>query len=134
MLRAMFSGQSGLKNFQTQLDVIGNNISNVNTVGYKTSRVTFQNTLSQTLSESRGAGDQFGGINATQVGLGSKIASIDKIMTQGSLQNTGNKTDMAIKGEGFFVLSDGLSKYFSRAGNFTLDSEGHFVNPSSGMN
>ncbi|WGS65241.1 flagellar hook-basal body complex protein [Marinitoga aeolica] len=133
MLRAMFSGQSGLKNFQTQLDVIGNNISNVNTVGYKTSRVTFQNTLSQTLAESRGASGQFGGINAAQVGLGSKIASIDKIMTQGSLQNTGNKTDMAIKGEGFFVLSDGLSKYFSRAGNFTLDSEGHFVNPSSGM-
>ncbi|AEX86286.1 flagellar hook-basal body protein [Marinitoga piezophila KA3] len=133
MLRAMFSGQSGLKNFQTQLDVIGNNISNVNTVGYKTSRVTFQNTLSQTLSESRGASGQFGGINPTQVGLGSKIASIDKIMTQGSLQNTGNKTDMAIKGDGFFVLSDGLTKYFSRAGNFTLDSEGHFVNPSSGM-
>ncbi|WP_129409374.1 flagellar hook-basal body complex protein [Marinitoga lauensis] len=101
MLRAMFSGQSGLKNFQTQLDVIGNNISNVNTIGYKTSRVTFQNTLSQTLAESRGASGQFGGVNAIQVGLGSKIASIDKIMTQGSLQNTGNKTDMAIKGEGF---------------------------------
>ncbi|KAF2955888.1 flagellar hook-basal body complex protein [Marinitoga sp. 38H-ov] len=133
MLRAMFSGQSGLKNFQTELDVIGNNISNVNTVGYKTSRVTFQNTLSQTLSEARGSDNQYGGINPIQVGLGSKIASIDKIMTQGTLQNTGNKSDMAIKGDGFFVLSDGLSKYFSRAGNFTLDSEGHFVNPSSGM-
>lgn len=133
MLRAMFSGQTGLKNFQTQLDVIGNNISNVNTVGYKTSRVTFQNTLSQTIAESRSASGQFGGTNPIQVGLGSKIASIDKMMTQGSLQNTGNKTDMAIKGDGFFVLSDGLSKYFSRAGNFTLDSDGHFVNPSSGM-
>jgi len=133
MLRAMYSGITGLRNFQTQMDVVGNNIANVNTVGFKASRITFQTTLLQTLKSGKRPDGQLGGTNPMAIGLGSKVASIDKMMDQGSFQNTGKKTDLAIQGDGFFVLSDGEGQYFTRAGNFTLDTSGNLVDPSSGM-
>jgi len=133
MMRALFSGVAGLKNHQTRMDVIGNNIANVNTYGFKTSRVTFQDMLSQTIAGAAKPEENRGGVNPKQIGLGMTIASIDKIFTQGSLQTTGNQTDLAIQGDGFFVVSDGDKKYYTRAGTFGLDKNGTLVNPGNGL-
>jgi flagellar hook protein FlgE len=134
MMRSMFSGVTGLKAFQTSMDVIGNNIANINTIGFKGERVGFQTTLNQTLQAAMSAQGLRGGINPMQIGLGAQIASIDKMMSQGSLENTGKKTDLAIQGDGFFILNNGEGgKVFSRAGNFTLDEAGYMVNASNGM-
>ncbi|MBN2160678.1 MAG: flagellar hook protein FlgE [Spirochaetes bacterium] len=133
MMRALFSGVSGLKNHQTRMDVIGNNISNVNTYGFKTGRVTFQDMISQTLSGAARPEENRGGVNPKQVGLGMTIASIDRIFTQGSLQTTGNQTDMAISGDGFFVVSDGDRNFYTRAGAFGLDKDGTLVSPGNGL-
>ena len=133
MMRALFSGVSGLKNHQTRMDVIGNNISNVNTYGFKTERVTFQDLISQTLQGASEPKDNVGGVNPKQVGLGMLVASIDKLMTQGSLQTTGRNTDVAITGEGFFILTDGDKDFYTRAGNFDVDKAGMLVNPANGM-
>ncbi len=133
MMRSLFSGVSGLKNHQTRMDVIGNNISNVNTYGYKTSRVTFQDMLSQTISGAAKPEENKGGVNPKQVGLGMTIASIDRIFTQGSLQTTGNQTDLAISGDGFFIVAEGDKKYYTRAGTFGLDKNGSLVNPGNGL-
>lgn len=133
MMRALFSGVSGLKNHQTRMDVIGHNISNVNTYGYKSQRVTFQDMLSQTLAGAAKPEDDKGGVNPKQVGLGMTIASIDRLFTQGSLQNTGNQTDLAISGDGFFVVAEGDRKYYTRAGTFSLDRDGNLVNPANGL-
>jgi len=133
MMRSMYSGITGLKGFQIAMDVVGNNIANVNTVGFKASRVTFQTTLLQTLKASKSPQAALGGTNPIQVGLGTKLASVDKIMSQGSFQNTGKKTDLAIQGDGFFILSDGSANYYTRAGNFALDSAGYLVNPATGF-
>lgn len=133
MMRSMFSGVSGLRNFQTAMDVVGNNIANVNTAGFKASRVTFESTLSQMLRIAMAPNGKIGGTNAIQIGLGSDLATIDRIMTQGAFQNTGKKTDLAIKGSGFFVLSDGKREYFTRAGNFDVDTDGSLVQLSSGL-
>lgn len=133
MMRALFSGVAGLKNHQTRMDVIGNNISNVNTYGFKTGRATFQDMISQTLSGAARPEENRGGVNPKQVGLGMTIASIDKIFTQGSLQTTGNQTDLAISGDGFFVLSDGDRNFYTRAGAFGLDRDGTLVNPGNGL-
>ncbi|HOU84180.1 MAG TPA: flagellar hook protein FlgE [Spirochaetota bacterium] len=133
MMRSLFSGVSGLKNHQTRMDVIGNNISNVNTYGFKTSRVTFQDMLSQTLSGAAKPEENVGGVNPKQVGLGMTIASIDRIFTQGSIQTTGNQTDLAISGDGFFMVSNGDKNFFTRAGTFSLDRDGNLVNPANGL-
>ena len=133
MMRALFSGVSGLKNHQTRMDVIGNNISNVNTYGFKTERATFQDLISQTLQGAAEPKENVGGVNPKQVGLGMLTASIDKLMTQGSLQTTGRNTDVAIAGEGFFILADGDKRYYTRAGNFDVDKAGMLVNPANGM-
>ncbi|TAL30137.1 MAG: flagellar hook protein FlgE [Spirochaetes bacterium] len=133
MMRSLFSGVSGLKNHQTRMDVIGHNISNVNTYGYKTTRVTFQDMLSQTLSGAAKPEENKGGVNPKQVGLGMTIASIDRLFTQGSLQTTGNQTDLAISGDGFFIVSEGGKNYYTRAGNFALDRDGKLVNPANGL-
>jgi len=116
------------------MDVIGNNIANVNTVGFKVSRTTFQSMLNQTVvgAKSPESGGR-GGTNAMQIGLGSQLGSIGKIMTQGSFQNTGKKTDLGLQGDGFFVLSDGLQDFYSRAGNFELDENGNFIQPATGL-
>lgn len=133
MMRSMFSAVTGLKNFQTKMDVIGNNIANVNTVGFKKSRVTFQDTLSQTMRGAASPQGNRGGTNPMQVGLGMTIATIDTIHSPSSFESTGYTTDLAIDGDGFFIVSDGLNRYYTRAGNFTFDELGNFVNSSNGL-
>ena len=128
MLRSMYSGISGLKNFQTKLDVIGNNIANVNTFGFKKGRVTFKDTMSQMVSGASAATDNRGGKNATQVGLGSTLATVDTIHTGSSLQTTGRSLDLGIDGDGYFVVSQGGANMYTRAGNFYLDDNGSLVN------
>lgn len=133
MLRSMYSGISGMKNFQTKLDVIGNNIANVNTTGYKKATVNFQDLMSQTTSGAQGPTDTRGGINASQVGLGSKLGSISNVHTQGFQQVTNNPLDLAIEGDGMFVVQEvGGATYYTRAGNFFLDDNGNIVN-SNGL-
>lgn len=138
MLRSMYSGISGMKNMQTKLDVIGNNIANVNTFGFKKGRVNFKDMISQTVAGASSPSATLGGVNPKQVGLGSTLAAIDTIHTQGSTQTTGRGLDLAISGDGYFVLAPNpgavatdfaqLDKSFSRAGNFYLDEEGYLVN------
>lgn len=132
MMRSMFSGVSGLRIHQTMMDVIGNNIANINTIGYKSSSVSFQSMLSQTVKGASSGGENTGGSNPIQVGLGAKMSSVDTNFAQGNLQSTGKVTDMAIQGEGFFIVKSGTGTYYSRAGNFTFDSNGNLVNPSDG--
>jgi flagellar hook protein FlgE len=133
MMRAMFAAISGLKSHQTMLDVTANNIANVNTVGYKASRATFKDSLSQLQIGAAAPGGGQGGRNAAQVGLGVQIGSIDNLMGSGALQSTGNVTDLAIQGPGMFAIGSGtppaLPKSFeyTRAGNFTFDSEGYLT-------
>ena len=117
MLRSLFAGVTGLGANIIELDVVGNNISNVNTVGFKSARVTFQEILTQNIrSATRPAeGGGLGGVNPQQIGLGAVVGAIDSEFTQGNLRTTGNKTDLAIQGEGFFVLSDGKSLSYTRA-------------------
>jgi len=126
----MVSAVSGLKSHQTKMDVIGNNIANVNTVGFKSSRVTFQEIFSESLRGASAADDYGrGGTNPMQVGLGTSVASVDTIFTRGSIQRTDNITDLAIEGEGMFVLKGGNSDpyMFTRAGNFIIDEVGNLV-------
>ena len=133
MMRSLFAGVSGLRNHQTRMDVIGNNIANVNTVAYKASRVTFAEAFAQLLQgASRPPGD-LGGTNPIQIGLGSKIGSIDQNFSQGNLESTGLNTDLAIQGDGLFVLNDGSRSFYTRAGNFQLDANGKLVSPANGF-
>jgi flagellar hook protein FlgE len=122
----MFSGVSGLRVHQTKMDVIANNISNVNTTAYKSSRATFSEVFSQTLSGASAPNDftKRGGINPMQIGLGVNLASIDKSMTNGAAQRTDNPLDLMIQGDGFFIMADGSGTYFTRAGSFTEDMDG----------
>lgn len=133
MMRSLYSGVSGLKVHQTKMDVIGNNISNVNTNGFKRGRVTFQDMISQQMSGAAKPTDELGGVNPKEVGLGMTVAAIDNIFTQGNLQSTGVTTDLAIKGNGFFILKDGQESFYTRNGAFSLDSNGTLVNPANGM-
>ncbi|WP_017727317.1 flagellar basal body rod protein FlgG [Halalkalibacterium ligniniphilum] len=132
MLRSMYSGIAGMRNFQTKLDVIGNNIANVNTFGYKKGRTTFQDMVSQQIAGASAPGAGRGGVNPRQVGLGMQLASIDTIHTQGSLQNTNRELDLGISGNGYFQVQDGGTTYYTRAGNFYLDQNGAIVN-SNGL-
>jgi len=133
MMRSLYAGVSGLQNHQVRMDVIGNNISNVNTTGFKKGRVNFQDMISQTMSGAAKPTDNVGGVNPKQVGLGMTVATIDTIHTQGNLQSTGVNTDMAIQGNGFFILQDGNKSFYSRAGAFGIDEGGLLVNPANGM-
>lgn len=132
MLRSLYSGVSGMRGFQTKLDVIGNNIANVNTVGFKAGRVMFQDILSQTVAGGTAPVDGTqGGVNAKQIGLGVTVAAIDNVHTPGSAQTTNVPTDLRIDGDGFFVVSptgDPDNAYLTRAGNFSVDSLGYLVN------
>jgi flagellar hook protein FlgE len=133
MLRSLISSVAGLRNHLVKLDVIGNNIANVNTLGFKAGRITFKDTMSQLLSgASRPIGD-LGGINPMQLGTGMAVGSIDSIMNQGVLESTGNITDLAVQGEGFFIISDGLQNYYSRSGAFQFDGNGKLVSPTNGF-
>lgn len=128
MLRAMYSGISGLKNFQSKLDVVGNNIANVNTFGYKKGRVTFKDLVSQQVgSASAGNGTTSGGINPKEVGLGGTMATVDNVYNQGAMQNTGRALDVGISGEGFFVTMVNGQAQYTRAGNFYTDNDGNLV-------
>ncbi|USG67931.1 flagellar hook-basal body complex protein [Brevibacillus ruminantium] len=133
MLRSMYAGISGLRGFQTKLDVIGNNIANVNTVGFKKSRVMFQDILSQNIGGATAPSEDGGkgGANPLQVGLGSQMASIDMVFSSGSPMTTNLPTDLSIEGEGFFMVTpdEGTTVYYTRAGNFTRDADGFMVNP-----
>ncbi len=134
MMRSMFAGVSGLKTHQTRMDIIGNNIANVNTAGYKSSRATFQEMLSQTIRAASAPTETRGGTNPHQVGLGVSLGSIDIKHTQGNTQSTGYVTDLAIEGDGFFVLGHGANRQYTRAGIFGLDNgtEGNFVSLVNG--
>ena len=133
MMRSMFSGVSGLKVHQTKMDVIGNNIANVNTVGYKAQRVTFNEVFSQTLQGASAANDDTGrgGVNAMQVGLGVNVSSIDMLMTQGATERTDNPFDLMINGSGFIVVGDSSGQYFTRNGALRVDDSGNLCIPMS---
>jgi len=128
----MYSGISGLRNFQTKLDVIGNNIANVNTYGFKKGRTIFKDLISQTVAGASAGNATRGGVNPKQVGLGSQIAAIDTLHTGGSTQFTGNTLDLAIAGDGFFQVGEmnGVNLgnvQYTRAGNFYMDKSGFLV-------
>lgn len=133
MMRSLYSGVSGLQNHQTRMDVIGNNISNVNTVGFKRGRVNFQDMISQQMSGAAKPSEELGGVNPKEVGLGMTVAAIDNIFNQGNLQSTGVSTDLAIQGNGFFIMKSGDETFYTRNGAFSLDSNGTLVNPANGM-
>lgn len=128
MMRSLFSAVSGLKSNQTAMDVIGNNVANVNTTAFKSSRTVFQDICSQTISSASAPTDTSGGMNPQQIGLGVTISSIGFNMSEGSTQATNNTLDFAITGEGFFIVkgSDG-SNYYTRNGALTLDRNGYLV-------
>lgn len=150
MLRSLYSGISGMKVNQTKLDVIGNNLANVSTTAFKGSRVNFSTTISQTLGSASAASDSLGGVNGKQIGLGAQISSIDKIMSQGSMQSTSRALDVAVDGSGYFMVATGpaltgdadaitinnngigtmpanSSVAYTRDGSFVLDNEGNLL-------
>ena len=133
MMRSLYSGVSGLQNHQTRMDVIGNNISNVNTTGFKRGRVNFQDMISQQIAGAAKPTEELGGVNPKDVGLGMTIATIEQVFTQGNLQTTGVSTDVAIQGNGFFILKNGDESFYTRNGAFGIDKDGTLVNPSNGM-
>lgn len=133
MMRSLFSGVSGLKGHQTRMDVIGNNIANVNTTGFKSSRANFADTLSQTLSSASSPTGTLGGTNPKQIGLGSSISSIDTIFTDGSVQSTGKNTDLCLSGNGLFVVKNGDQTYYTRNGAFEFDANGNYIQSGSGL-
>ena len=135
MMRGMFSAISGLKNHQVMLDVTANDIANVNTIGYKSARTTFKDSLTQLQRGASGTSGVIGGTNAAQVGLGVGLGSIDNLMSGGALQGTGNPLDVAIQGEGFFRVAQTVppavptagSTQYTRAGNFTTSTDGYLL-------
>lgn len=133
MMRSLYSGVSGLKTHQTRMDVIGNNIANVNTVGFKASSVTFSELFYQTTQIATGpnAENNTGGKNAKQIGLGTTLGSISvDMLSEGGSQSTGKPFDLKINGDSFFVVNNGMSNYFTKAGNFTTDGSGNLVTQS----
>ena len=129
MMRSMFAGVSGLRSHQTMIDVVGNNIANVNTAGFKSAQITFGEAMAQTLQGPAGAGVESGGTNPLQIGLGVQVASIDGVFTQGAIQITGRPTDIAIQGDGFFIIDDSSGRQYTRAGTFRWDESGNLVAP-----
>ena len=133
MMRSLYSGVTGLRTHQTKMDVIGNNIANVNTVGYKGSRVTFQEVLTQTLRGPSAPQGEKGGINPMQVGLGVGLGTIETVHSPGNLQGTNNTSDLALEGDGFFIVSNGTKNFYTRAGAFTLENNARLVAGNTGM-
>jgi len=134
MLRSMFAGVSGLRSHQVMMDVVGNNIANVNTVGYKSSTVLFQDTLSQMVrGASGGTGEATAGVDPQQVGLGVRVGGTDMSFSQGASQLTGRATDVAIQGDGFFVVRLGTESLYTRAGSFNFDQNGYLTDPSGAV-
>jgi flagellar hook protein FlgE len=133
VLRSMNSAIAGLRAHQTKLDVTGNNIANVNTVGYKSSTTVFEDTLSQVMRNGSAPTAQAGGTNPAQVGLGVKVAGITTNFEQGSAQNTGRSTDFMISGDGFFITQAGNEQLYTRAGSFSYDASGNLVTPDGAL-
>ena len=133
MMRSMFAAVSGLRAHQLMMDVVGDNIANINTPGFKASQVVFEDTLSQLLRGGSAAGDGVGGVNPEEVGLGVRAAGTETIDTQGAIQNTGRPTDVAIQGAGFFITRVGSDQLFTRAGSFSFDDSGQLVDPSGAV-
>lgn len=132
MLRSLFSGITGLRSHQQMMDVVGNNIANVNTAGYKTATTVFNDVISQQVVNAGApvVGDQaVGGVNGAAIGLGVKLGTVSTNYAQGSAQLTGRQTDMMIQGDGFFVVNNAGTQLYTRAGNFTLDANGNLVGP-----
>ena len=127
MMRSLYSGVAGLKTHQTKMDVIGNNIANVNTVGFKSSQVLFKDVLYQTTQSSTGATANSGGTNAKQIGLGTSVATVTTTQTSGSAQSTNNPYDLMINGSSFFVVNRGGTNYFTKVGAFKTDDAGNLV-------
>ncbi|MEV4514916.1 flagellar hook protein FlgE [Dactylosporangium sp. NPDC049525] len=130
MLRSLFSGISGLRAHQQMMDVTSNNIANVNTVGFKSSQVVFEDTLSQMMRAAGAPQEGQGGINPAQVGLGVRLGAINTSFVQGSAQTTGRATDVMISGDGFFVVNSVDEQLYTRAGAFNFDAEGKLVTPT----
>jgi flagellar hook protein FlgE len=130
MLRSLFSGISGLRAHQQMMDVTGNNIANVNTTGYKSSQVVFQDTLSQMVNAAGAPQNLAGGTNPAQVGLGVRTASVNANFGQGAAETTGKSSDMMIQGDGFFVVKSGGEALYTRAGSFTFDANGSLTTPN----
>ncbi|OOB77525.1 MAG: hypothetical protein ATN33_08140 [Epulopiscium sp. Nele67-Bin001] len=132
MMRSLYSGVSGLQAHQIQMDVIGNNVANINTIGYKSQRVTFSEVFSQTVQSATSASDAtgLGGKNAMQVGLGVNVSTIDILMTQGSAQRTDNPFDLMIDGDGMIIVKDAEQTYFTRAAALRVDDLGNLVIPN----
>jgi len=133
MLRALFTGISGLNAHQELLDVTANNIANVNTTGYESNSVVFQDALSQTLTGAAAAGGSQGGVNPQQVGLGVTVGGTELNTTQGSAQQTGKPLDLMINGDGYFAVQKNGQTLYTRAGSFHLDSSGDLVTPDGGI-
>lgn len=133
MLQALLAGVASIKAHQTRMNVIGNNLANVNTTAFKGSRATFQDMISQVVRGGYGPTDTFGGQNPTQFGLGVLVAGTDTDSAQGSLNATNRRTDLAIQGNGFFVVSDASNQSFTRDGAFDLDANGNLVMRGSGQ-
>jgi flagellar hook protein FlgE len=131
-LRSLFAGVSGLRNHQTMMDVIGNNIANINTVGFKAGRATFSELYAQTLRSGTQPVNGNGGTNPMQVGLGMTVNSIDTIFSQGNIENTGIFSDLAVQGNGFFVVKKDGKDVYTRVGTFQFDSTGTLVNAGTG--
>ncbi|GJQ63628.1 MAG: hypothetical protein SCALA702_26810 [Melioribacteraceae bacterium] len=132
LLNSLFSGISGLKNHQTMMDVIGNNVANANTIGFKSSRITFSDTFNQLVKAGTNPNENSGGTNSFQVGLGVKVNSIDRNWSQGTFERTGIITDLGLQGPGMFILKNNGQEVYARAGAFTFDSDGKLVNPQNG--
>jgi len=130
MLRSLWSGVSGLNANQIAMDVIGNNIANVNTIGFKMGRAVFQDMMSQTLSGAKAPTDLRGGTDPRQIGSGAALASIDNIFQEGIIKPTQRKHDLAISGNGMFVVNGGAGNVYTRAGDFNFDKSGTYVNPA----
>ncbi len=132
MGNALNAGVSGLQSHQTMMDVAGNNLANINTTAFKSSRVSFSELLSQNIRQASAPGDGMGGMNPVQSGNGVEIASVDRDMNQGALLNTGQPLDMAIEGAGFFVLSGNGNEAYTRSGAFSVDADYYLVDPATG--
>lgn len=132
-LNALFVGSSGLTANSTALDVVGNNLANINTTGYKNQRTLFRDVVYQTLSAGSGASGTVGGTNPVQLGFGVNVGSVDSLFGQGNLTPTGRTLDAGIQGSGFFVVNNGTQNLFTRAGGFNVDSSGYLVDPGTGF-
>ncbi len=132
LLNSLFSGVSGLQSLQQMMDVVGNNISNVDTIGFKSSSVTFSDTFNELIKAGTNPTSTTGGTNSFQIGLGTKINSIDRNWNQGTFQTTNVTTDLALQGTGMFILNSNGTNYYTRAGSFSFDQDGKLVNSSNG--